>query len=105
MGSQRVRHDLATEHTTKCSKKPAYLLITMGLAHCYSEAESSGAGFTVRVGRVKEGASCVVTNGHQQGTITATNKEQCIFHMDDFRFHPQLFHRGMPAQGSLIRDS
>ena len=28
------------------------------------------------VGRVEEGASCVVTTGHQQGTITATNKEQ-----------------------------
>ena len=76
MGSQIVRHDLATKHTTKCSEKPAYLLITMGLAHCRSEEESSGAGFTVRVGRVEEGARCVVTNGHQQGTITATNKEQ-----------------------------
>lgn len=45
---------------------PAYLLITMGLAHCYSEDESPG-GFTVRVGRVEEELAV----GHN-----ATNKEQ-----------------------------
>ena len=46
MGSQRVRHDLATKHATKCSEKPASLLVTMGLAHRHSEDESSGAAFT-----------------------------------------------------------
>ena len=45
----------------------------MGLAHCCSEDESSGAGFTVKVGRVEEGASCVVTNGHQQRTMNLSH--------------------------------